>query len=138
MIKEIFMAAAACAIIKPAFAGEIMKIQINGTEYLVQTDDNETVGDIMANAPVVLDLSRYAGHEYTAALPFSPRDSGTHTSHLLPGHVYWWGMGNSFVINFADYDIAPYKNVHIGRITDATVTDVLQNAGDTISIKVIK
>ena len=137
-MKKIFMAVVASAIINSVFAGENMKIQINGTEYSVQTDDNETVADIMANAPVVLDLSRYAGHEYTATLPFSPRDSAEHTSHLLPGHVYWWGMGNSFVINFTDYDIAPYKNVHIGRITDATVTDVLQNAGGTLSIKLIK
>ena len=137
-MKYLVTMVAAWAIINSAFAGEDMKIQINGTEYIVQTDDNETVTDILTQVPFSLELSRYAGHEYTAALPFTPRNSATNTSRLLPGHVYWWAMGNSFVINFTDYDIAPYKNVHIGRITDAAVIDMLQDAGDTISVKVIK
>lgn len=137
-MKYLVTMGAVWAIINSAYAGESMKIQINGTEYVVQTDDNETVADIVANAPVALELSRYAGHEYTATLPFAPRDSATHTSRLMSGHVYWWAMGNSFVINFADYDIAPYKNVHIGHITDTSVVDLLQNAGGTISIRIIK
>jgi len=137
-MKRLMATMSACVIINSAFAEEYMKIQINGTDYIVQTDDNETVSDIIANAPVSLDLVRYANHEYTSTLSFTPRDSSTHTSHLLPGHVYWWGMGNAFVINFADSDIAPYKSVHIGQIADTAVIDVLQTADDKISIKIIK
>ena len=138
MARLVFAAPVACAIIGSAFAGENMKIQINGTDYVVQTEDNETVADIVAHLPLSMELVRYAGHEYYATLPFTPRESAAQTSKLGVGHVYYWGGGNAFVINFAEYDIAPYHSVHIGRIVDAGAADVLKNASGKVTVTVIK
>lgn len=52
------------------------------------------------------------------------------------GHVYYWDGWNAFVINYVDYDIAPYKVVHIGEITDAKISSYLQNADENIVIRV--
>ena len=50
--------------------------------------------------------------------------------------MYYWDGWNAFVINYIDSDITPYEVVHIGEITDASVSEMLENAEDTITIKV--
>ena len=137
-MKRIMAVMAVCIITNNAIAGDKMKIQINDTVYVVQTDDNKTVADIVANLPMDLNMQRYAGHEYFAEMDFIPHGGGKKTSHLMPGHVYWWGDGNTFVINYIEYDIAPYKSVHIGEITDPEIIDVLANAPRTIAVKLMK
>ena len=116
-----------------------MKIVLDGTEYQVLTDNNDTVADIVAAAPLRMRMVRYDGHEYYDTLPFTPRVSSPQTSRLLAGHIYYWAGGNSFVINFKDYDIAPYKSVHVGEFQDAaTIADILRDAPDKISITIEK
>ena len=138
MPRSMFAALGAFALINAAVAGDNMKIQINGTDYVVQTEDNETVTDIVAHLPMSMELVRYAGHEYYVTLPFTPREAAAQTSKLGVGHVYYWGGGNAFVINFAEYDIAPYHSVHIGKIVDAAAVDVLGNASGKVAITVTK
>lgn len=115
---------------------QTMKIAIEGTEYEVLLDDNKTVKDILTNMPLDLSMVRYAGHEYYAELPFTPVFDENRTSEIKAGHVYYWDGWNAFVINYVDYDIAPYKVVHIGEISDASISDFLTNAEEEISIQV--
>ena len=133
-----FMALVVYTVINPVLAEDTMKIQINNTDYTVTTDNNKTTSDIIANMPFDLNVSLYDNHEYYATLPFTPRTDGNQTSHLLAGHIYYWAGGNSFVINFADFDISPYSSVHIGEIVDKSAIDAMRNIGDKIDIKVIK
>lgn len=115
---------------------DAMKIMIDGTAYEVNLFDSVTKDEIHEMLPLDLTLTRYAGHEYYAELPKKPTMDSNTTSHILAGHIYYWDGWNAFVINFEDYDIAPYKVVHIGEITDEKVIDYLANAKDEISVKV--
>lgn len=115
-----------------------MNITIGDTTYEVRLDDNETTRDIIGNMPLQMSMVRYAGHEYYSELPFTPAFDSSRTSNIKAGHVYYWDGWNAFVINYEDYDISPYKVVHIGEITDAGVSHYLSGAEDTISISVTK
>ncbi len=115
-----------------------MKIEINKIVYEVKLDRNKTVSDILKNMPLSLSVTRYAGHEYYAALPFTPAFDENRTSKIKAGHVYYWDGWNAFVINYIDWDIAPYKVVHIGKITDSRVSDMLAKANETFLIDVKK
>lgn len=117
-------------------AEQIMNILIGDTTYRVQLDDNETTRDIVENMPFDLSMVKYAGHEYYAELPFTPSFDQTRTSEVKAGHLYYWDGWNAFVINYVDYDIAPYKVVHIGEIKDAEISSYLQNTDENITIKV--
>ncbi|MDD3220113.1 MAG: cyclophilin-like fold protein [Lachnospiraceae bacterium] len=81
-------------------------------------------------------MTRYAGHEYYSELPFTPEFASETTSEILAGHVYYWDGWNAFVINYIDSDISPYNVVHIGEIADASISDYLTGADETIHIQV--
>ena len=115
---------------------ESMTIKVNEIEYEVVLDQNETVNDIMEKMPLSLHMVRYAGHEFYSELPFVPVFAPRTTSEIKAGHVYYWDGWNAFVINYVDYDISPYKVVHIGEIKDKSVCDVLANGTDNIQIEV--
>lgn len=115
-----------------------MTLTIDGNTYTVHLEDNVTAKEIQDKLPLELSLGRYAGHEYYAELPFTPTFASETTSQIKAGHVYYWDGWNAFVINFIDYDIAPYKVVHVGEITDAAVSEYLNQAGDTVQVTVNK
>ncbi len=111
-----------------------MKVQINETEYEVKLDNNKTVKDILNNLPLKLKLLRYAGHEYYSELPFTPTFDQDRTSDIKAGHIYYWDGWNAFVINYKDYDISPYKVVHIGEILSDNISEILNQSDNTINI----
>lgn len=113
-----------------------MTITMGDKAYEVILDDNKTTQDIMSHAPLDLSLVRYAGHEYYSELPFTPVFDETRTSEIKAGHVYYWDGWNAFVINYIDWDITPYKVVHIGEIVDKSVTDYLSNAEEHVAVTV--
>ena len=113
-----------------------MKILFNGTEYDVVLEKNVTSDEIVEKLPLSLTLVRYAGHEYYSELPFTPAFSDETTSNIKAGHIYYWGGWNAFVINFEDYDISPYKVVHIGEIKSEDISDILENSGEKIDVGV--
>lgn len=115
-----------------------MNITIGDMTYAVRLDDNETTRDIVENMPLEMSMVRYAGHEYYSELSFTPEFDSNRTSNIKAGNVYYWDGWNAFVINYEDYDISPYKVVHIGEITDAGISQYLSNAEDTIKILVTK
>lgn len=115
-----------------------MNITVDDKVYEVRLDDNKTTRDIVENMPLKLSMVRYAGHEYYSELPFTPEFDSSRTSDIKAGHVYYWDGWNAFVINYEDYDISPYKVVHIGEITDSSISKYLGNAEDTINITVTK
>lgn len=115
-----------------------MNITLDEKIYTVTLDDNKTVEDIVAHLPLDLSMVRYAGHEYYAELPFTPVFDENRTYEIKAGHVYYWDGWNAFVINYIDSDIAPYKVVHIGEITDRSIVDTLFTADDTINVRVEK
>ena len=113
-----------------------MKVIINNKEYEVILDENDTTKDILANMPLDLTLQRYAGHEYYSSLSFTPKFDTNRTSNIKAGHIYYWDGWNAFVINYEDYDISPYKVVHIGEIKDKSIVDYLKSADNEINVKV--
>ena len=113
-----------------------MKVIINNKEYEVILDENDTTKDILANMPLELTLQRYAGHEYYSSLSFTPKFDTNRTSNIKAGHIYYWDGWNAFVINFEDYDIDPYKVVHIGEIKDSSIIELLENGEENISVKI--
>lgn len=117
---------------------ENMKLIIGNETYEVKLDNNETVTDIINMLPLELTFKRYDNHEYYSDLEKTPKTTAETTSDLKAGHVYYWGGGNSFVINYIDYDISPYKSVHIGEITDKKVVDILKNSPNNVSVKIEK
>ena len=110
-------------------------IIVDSEEYEVSLIPSDTLADILAMRPLDLELVRYAGHEYYAELPETPEMSEDTTSHSRAGHLYYWDGWNAFVINFEDYDIAPYQVVHLGEITDKEIVEYLRDAGNTINVK---
>lgn len=112
-------------------------INVDGKVYHAYTEANVTVREILERLPLKLDMTRYAGHEFFAELPFRPKSSETRTSQLKAGGIYYWGGGNSFVINFKDYDIAPYNSVYIGMVKEAEeLCAYLRGAGESVSVSV--
>lgn len=114
-----------------------MTVTINNTDYEVEQDSNVTADEIVGNLPLNLTMTRYAGHEYYAELPFTPTFVSEQTSTVLAGHIYYWDGWNAFVLNFEDTNIAPYKVVHIGEIKSDGIKDILSKSGDKIEIKEI-
>ncbi len=112
-----------------------MKILIDNKEYEVDLINSVTLTDILNMKPLDLKLVRYAGHEYYSELPSKPTMDSNTTSKILAGHIYYWDGWNAFVINFEDYDITPYKVVHIGEIKDKSIIEYLENAGNEINVK---
>ena len=113
-----------------------MKILFNGTEYDVVLEKNVTSDEIVEKLPLSLTLVRYAGHKYYSELPFTPAFSDETTSNIKAGHIYYWDGWNAFVINFEDYDISPYKVVHIGEIGSEDISYILENSGEKIDVGV--
>lgn len=113
-----------------------MVIELNGTEYTVQVEDSVTAKNIMENLPLELSMTQFGGHEYYSELDFRPEFAEDRTSHIQAGHVYYWDGWNAFVINYIDYDIAPYEVVHIGEITDKSIVEELLNAEGDITVTV--
>ena len=111
-----------------------IKVYLDNNEYILSVDDNKTARDVFERMPDEMVLQRYGGHEYTGTLPDVNDYDDEQTSKLGAGHVYCWMPGNAFVINYVDYDIAPYMSVHIGEFVDKSVCDLLQNANYEITI----
>ena len=115
-----------------------MKIILNDKEYIVDLDNNLTTKEIIKKLPLKLTFTKYANHEYYSELPFIPIFDGSKYSKLKEGHIYYWDGWNSFVINYIDYDISPYKVVHIGEIKDKSITELLKNGKNNIDIIINK
>lgn len=113
-----------------------MKIIIDNKEYPVLLDNNQTVNDILKMLPLELTFVRYAEHEYYSSLPSRPSGKEEKTSKLKAGHIYYWDGSNSFVINYANYDISPFESVHIGEIEDTSILDYLKEADHTIKVTI--
>lgn len=112
-----------------------MKVIINDKSYEVELFDSVTKNEIINMLPLELTLQRYAGHEYYSELPTKPTMDENTTSNIFAGHIYYWDGWNAFVINYEDYDITPYKVVHIGEIKDKSIVDYLRKADKNVKIK---
>lgn len=111
-----------------------MTITLNDIRYNVITNRNITARDTISNLPLNLTLSRYADHEYNAELPFVPQNAKESTSSIKAGHIYYWNGWNSFVLNFENMNISPYKVVEIGKIDSEVIADILRKSGSRIHI----
>lgn len=113
-----------------------MTIILNDQPYEVALENNATATDILAMLPLNGTFSRFGGHEFYMELPSTPAFAKERTSQIKAGHVYYWDGWNAFVINYIDWDIAPYEVVHVGEIIDQTIMDVLAHTEDTITLGV--
>ena len=125
----------AVAYAAPKNEKKTMYITIHGKNYAVWLEANETAQAIAAALPLDLKMERFGGHEFWATLPFVPPFAQPRTSQIKAGHVYYWDGWNAFVINYIDWDISPYKVVHIGEIADRTICAVLDKAPEHITAK---
>ena len=112
-----------------------MKVIINDKSYEVELFDSITKDKIINMLPLDLTLQKYAEHEYYSELPTKPTMDENTTSNILAGDIYYWDGWNAFVINYEDYDITPYKVVHIGEIKDKSIVDYLRKAEKNVKIK---
>lgn len=112
-----------------------MNIVINNKTYEVELIDGVTSKDIVEKLPLELKLNRYAEHEYSGELPFTPKMDKNTTSNVVVGHLYYWDGWNSFVINYKDLDISPYKVVDLGDIKDKSIVEILENADRSINVR---
>ena len=119
----------------PKSVKPVMSVMIDGKKYAVRLENNETAQTIAAALPLELTMERFGGHEFWAKLPFVPPFAQPRTSQIKAGHVYYWDGWNAFVINYIDWDISPYKVVHIGEIADRTICAVLDKAPEHITAK---
>jgi hypothetical protein len=113
-----------------------MRFVINNKEYKFHLNGNVTASDIAAKLPLKLRAHRKSGHKHYADLPFTPTKASLTATKLNAGHLYYWPGGNAFVVNFKDFDTYPYKEVHIGEITDPSVSEVLQKSGASVSVEI--
>lgn len=112
-----------------------MNIKIEDKTYEVNLIDGITKDDIVDMLPIDIKLSRFDNHEYSGTLPNKPRNDNNATSDIYAGHIYYWDGWNSFVINYKDLNIAPYKVVHIGEVTDKSMVEYLIKFEDEISVR---
>ena len=127
------------SIVSSCFASENIAIRIGDNVYSAILENNVTATEIFKHLPLTLELNRYAEHEYYSELPFKPEFARERTSHIKAGHLYYWDGWNAFVINYEDYDISPYKVVHIGTVNDASeIAEYLRGAGEKVNVTVQK
>ena len=108
-------------------ASPSLSLTLGDKEYHAVLDDNVTVRDIVKHLPLTLDMQRYAGHEYCSDLSFRPEAEQGRTSSLKAGHLYYWEGGNTFVINYKDTDISPYKDVHLGAFSEDISAELMKS-----------
>lgn len=113
-----------------------MKIIMDGKTYSVLPDANITFNEISQKLPLELSMKNFGKHEFWAELPFKPEFAMERTSKILEGHIYYWDGWNAFVINYIDWDIAPYSVVHLGKIEDKSICDTLKDKSDGFKIRV--
>ena len=126
-------------VVNCASASAGILLNVDGKVYHADTEENITVQEILERLPLKLDMTRYAGHEYFAELQFRPKSSSEmRTSQLKAGGIYYWNGGNSFVINFKDYNIAPYNSVYLGIVKEVeSLCAYLREAGENVSVSVL-
>ena len=123
--------------VSSAAVKESFTLTAGGREYTFTADNESAAREIFAKLPESLTVKEYAGHEYFVELPFRPDIRGEATSKLKAGHIYYWGGGNSFVLNYEDCDIAPYSSLHIGAFDDAEgICEYLRSSGRNITVSV--
>ena len=115
-----------------------MKIILAEKIYSVLLDKNVTSDAILRKLPLELAMKNFGKHEFWAELPFKPEFAYECTSKILAGHVYYWDGWNAFVINYIDWDIAPYRVVHVGEIEDKSICEALKGRSDGFKVRVEK
>ena len=118
-------------------ASEKIALKIGDKIYYSDVKNNITAQEIFKNIPLNLEMKRYAEHEYFSELSFRPKFAEERTSHIKAGNIYYWDGWNAFVINYEDYDISPYKVVHIGTVDKAEeLCNYLRSAGENVNVSV--
>jgi hypothetical protein len=137
--RKLLAAALAGAALTPlvhAADADSLLLVINNKEYKVLLESNATARDIAAKLPLKLTLNRFRNHEFYTNLPFNPSDASATTTQLKAGHLYYWPGGNAFVVTYKEFDTYPYREVHLGEITDPSVSELLENCGDSVSVEI--
>ncbi len=113
-----------------------MKLIINKNEFIVTLNNNKTVKDILEMFPLELELERYANHEYYGVLPKKPSIEGVPmTSNAYAENIYYYDGWNAFTVLYGDAQIDPFKVVHIGKVDNESIIELLKYSENTITAK---
>ena len=96
--------------------GEIsmIKVTINGKEYNMNIDDNETTKELIKQLPLEVKMNELNGNEKYVYLDTSFPINEIKPKHINKGDVYLYG-NNCIVIFYESFD-TPYSYTLIGHI----------------------
>ena len=91
-----------------------MKVTINGKQYVVQLEDNETVKSFINILPQELNMSELNGNEKYIYLDITLPTNSSNPKHINSGDVMLYG-NNCLVIFYKSFDTS-YSYTKIGHI----------------------
>ncbi len=115
-----------------------MRITVNGKTYDVLTEESTTLRDIESILPLTLDMECNHDVEYTGVLPIRPVNDGRQISKTETDGIYYYAGWNVLCLNYRANDISPYTVTYLGRTADRSLAEVLQKAGETLTVTVEK
>ncbi len=108
---------------------ESVKAIINGKEYIINLEDNETVKSFINMLPVEFNMSELNGNEKYVYMPSSLPTNSSNPKHINSGDVMLYG-DNCLVIFYKSFDTS-YSYTRIGHI------DNLNNLGNgSVTVKI--
>ena len=91
-----------------------MKVTINGKQYVVQLEDNETVKSFINILPQELNMSELNGNEKYIYLDITLPTNSSNPKHINSGDVMLYG-NNCLVLFYKSFDTS-YSYTKIGHI----------------------
>ena len=110
---------------------ESVKAIINGKEYIINLEDNETVKSFINMLPVEFNMSELNGNEKYVYMTSSLPTNSSNPKHINAGDVMLYG-DNCLVIFYKSFDTS-YSYTRIGHIDNL---NDLGNGSVTVKIEI--
>lgn len=95
-------------------ASETMNVNINGTNYVINLEDNATVRELCGKLPIECEMQELNGNEKYVYMDFSLPTSPSNPKHINAGDVMLFG--DSCVVIFYKSFNTSYSYTKIGHI----------------------
>lgn len=106
-------------------ASETMNVNINGTDYVIDLEDNATVRELCGKLPLECEMQELNGNEKYVYMDFSLPTSSSNPKHINAGDVMLFG-DSCLVIFYKTFDTSySYTKIgHIDNLPDLGNSDV--------------